>query len=509
MPLLEDTLALARLESLRQRIAVHARLEPFDQEQTRGYMLHRLEVAGANPKCLPEDASAAIHEAARGIAREINTLATEALQQASGAGANAITPEHVTAAVAERRARAIMSGTPALRSSERQTEPTRRVAAAETKTAQAEPGSQPARTEHKAEPAEPTSRPARNMEQEPASRAVPAEPKARPAAAAKAGAQKPGKGGKEPSGKQARAETQPSRREQPAPSEPAERTAKDPEVQDWVSRFKSDGPIQIGSRSGAAMQPLTEFEESLADEDLEAKLAAPEVSPGPRPPAAKRPKSGMVTKPRSGRRRRGWNDPSRLSIAAALVLFGTVAMILIGRSRQADRPNQPPSRTAALTPAKPKPAKVTDEAEKPGKKPRSEAHSSPSRSSDTERERRRTSTTTHEKTTREVAGTSTPVFAPTPRLDLDSAGMPARRYALEVATYINETRAREEMDRLSVLTSLPTRLRSAPDFSGTTYRILVGRFEQRAQAERAAEDLVGRGILNEARIIAVPSTPPR
>jgi len=70
-----NTIQAKGLEQLRQRVIAAYHLEPLDQEQTRGYIEHRLRTAGwdGDPK-FTDAAYADIYKYSGGIPRRINTL---------------------------------------------------------------------------------------------------------------------------------------------------------------------------------------------------------------------------------------------------------------------------------------------------------------------------------------------------------------------------------------------------------------------------------------------------
>ncbi|HKQ57828.1 MAG TPA: SPOR domain-containing protein, partial [Candidatus Eisenbacteria bacterium] len=84
---------------------------------------------------------------------------------------------------------------------------------------------------------------------------------------------------------------------------------------------------------------------------------------------------------------------------------------------------------------------------------------------------------------------------------------PARRasssYDVAVGTYLNEARALAERTRLSENTTFPSRVVTVAEDTNSVYRVVVGPFGDRTAAERAASDLVQRGLVNEARVVAV------
>jgi type II secretory pathway predicted ATPase ExeA len=80
---------------------------------------------------------------------------------------------------------------------------------------------------------------------------------------------------------------------------------------------------------------------------------------------------------------------------------------------------------------------------------------------------------------------------------------PPSRYGIDVGTYLNEERAATERQRLDAATSLASRLLTITEDGVPLYRILVGSFQSREEAERAASDLISRGLVNEARVVAL------
>jgi len=79
-PELRVTLERRELRQLRQRITVRYHLGPIDRSETEAYVLHRLEVAGANGRpTFSRAAVLAIHLHARGVPRLINAVCDTAL----------------------------------------------------------------------------------------------------------------------------------------------------------------------------------------------------------------------------------------------------------------------------------------------------------------------------------------------------------------------------------------------------------------------------------------------
>jgi general secretion pathway protein A len=62
-----------------QRVSLRFHVEPMESEDVRGYVEHRLSVAGAPTPIFADDALASLAERSAGVPRRINTLATQAL----------------------------------------------------------------------------------------------------------------------------------------------------------------------------------------------------------------------------------------------------------------------------------------------------------------------------------------------------------------------------------------------------------------------------------------------
>jgi general secretion pathway protein A len=98
-PELEAKLARPRLRQLGQRIAVRAKLEPLNQEETIAYVHHRLNVAGAqNLNLFTRSALRTVWSASGGIPRLINIVCEQALVNAFGAKKNSVNEKLVVEA---------------------------------------------------------------------------------------------------------------------------------------------------------------------------------------------------------------------------------------------------------------------------------------------------------------------------------------------------------------------------------------------------------------------------
>jgi cell division septation protein DedD len=81
------------------------------------------------------------------------------------------------------------------------------------------------------------------------------------------------------------------------------------------------------------------------------------------------------------------------------------------------------------------------------------------------------------------------------------APVPATTFALSVGTYLNEARAREEQSKLSAGTNFTASVSTVQEDNVSMYRVMMGEFPTRGAAERAASDLISRGLVDEARVI--------
>jgi general secretion pathway protein A len=98
-PELEQKLARSKLHQLGQRIAVRAKLEPLNQEETIAYVHHRLNVAGAqNLNLFTRSALRAVWSSTGGIPRLINIVCEQALVNAFGANRHGVNEKLVVEA---------------------------------------------------------------------------------------------------------------------------------------------------------------------------------------------------------------------------------------------------------------------------------------------------------------------------------------------------------------------------------------------------------------------------
>ncbi len=104
-PELEALLDSPELRQLKQRIALRCQLLPLDEQQTKAYIISRLERAGAKPEVpvFSDEALAAVHEYSRGIPRIINNLCENSMVSAFARQEKPIAAETIAEVAADFR----------------------------------------------------------------------------------------------------------------------------------------------------------------------------------------------------------------------------------------------------------------------------------------------------------------------------------------------------------------------------------------------------------------------
>jgi general secretion pathway protein A len=100
-PELRDLLDRTELRQLAQRITGRYHLEPLSREETRGYVAHRLRVAGAAEEIFTARALDEVHRVASGIPRVVNVTCDRALLGAYTQEIRQVTPALVRRAAGE------------------------------------------------------------------------------------------------------------------------------------------------------------------------------------------------------------------------------------------------------------------------------------------------------------------------------------------------------------------------------------------------------------------------
>jgi general secretion pathway protein A len=100
-PELRQLLQRQDLRQLSQRITARYHLSPLNEEETLGYVRHRLKVAGAQRNPFRRSAMRALYQRSGGVPRLINIIADRSLAGAYAREAENITPRFVHAAASE------------------------------------------------------------------------------------------------------------------------------------------------------------------------------------------------------------------------------------------------------------------------------------------------------------------------------------------------------------------------------------------------------------------------
>lgn len=104
-PELEMVLDSPELRQLKQRVALRCQLQPLDEQQTRAYVLSRLERAGApaEPPIFSDEALSKLFEYSRGIPRIINNLCENSMVNAFAREQRPVPGEMITDVAADFR----------------------------------------------------------------------------------------------------------------------------------------------------------------------------------------------------------------------------------------------------------------------------------------------------------------------------------------------------------------------------------------------------------------------
>jgi general secretion pathway protein A len=115
-PELVELMSRRDLRQVAQRVAARYHLAPLTERETRGYVAHRLSMAGQPASIFDDAALRAVHAAAGGVPRLINVVCDRALL-----GAYATHSERVTRPIVRRAAREVAGETPGVRERRRRT----------------------------------------------------------------------------------------------------------------------------------------------------------------------------------------------------------------------------------------------------------------------------------------------------------------------------------------------------------------------------------------------------
>jgi hypothetical protein len=243
-------------------------------------------------------------------------------------------------------------------------------------------------------------------------------------------------------------------------------------VEDWVGRFIGPDEPRFGSliRGEVARPPHVEPE---AHEKVTEPPAA-EAAPEPEEPTifhGRAPRPG----PRRGHGRRGrssWAVPA----AAALTAIAVVAAVIVLPRLRSKRPAPPAPPAAAEAP-------------------------SPSGTRHHGRHAASTARPAESESGVEVRSSRAPSPAGTPAAD-SIAAAPAQKYSLDVGSYLDFVRAREERDRLAGSVGLPAWVVTGGRDGG--YHVVLGIYRTRARAESAVGVLLDKGLVSGAQVVPLP-----
>ena len=100
-PTLRRMLRLGVLAALDQRIGLRYAMPAMTPAQTADYITHHLKLAGRSDTIFSDDAMTLVHDAARGLPRAVNNIATQALVAAMADRKNIVDEQSARTAVSE------------------------------------------------------------------------------------------------------------------------------------------------------------------------------------------------------------------------------------------------------------------------------------------------------------------------------------------------------------------------------------------------------------------------
>jgi type II secretory pathway predicted ATPase ExeA len=257
----------------------------------------------------------------------------------------------------------------------------------------------------------------------------------------------------------------------------AGRKSEDPDVKAWVSRFVDPTrPLRIGGRAQEGRE-TSRFRREWAMASGQAAPAGgagegPEPGRGkpPRRPAAPGRLPDTLRRANDFLRRQSRSRLGLKLLAAVVAGIGAFQLTRLSQRPDPGRPVPVAPTTAETAPPAP-PTEAASTAAPAG----SARRAAPSRP-------------------RAVA-----------KAESAAPRAPRRRLGIEAGSYINPERARTESAVLAELTGLPVRVVENHEDGIAIYRVVLGSFGSRRRAARAADDLLGRGMLEQARVIVLPA----
>ena len=496
-PELEAHLARHELRQLRQRITVHYRLNPLSPDETLGYIHHHINVAGgAGAVVFPSDTCREIYRLTHGIPREINTLASSALIAAYADSSPNVTMAHIAAVAHEGDFRSVLSS-PSEKPREQASTP---------KTAPAAAPTPP--------PAAAAPEPSPPLELSPT---LPDDP---PLEVEDIAPGVPWLNVEEP-------EPELPRASEPRAPEPEpfviERERGEISKGLLAAMRRSDVPTPAPAPAASPYVQRPLFASPPPPPPMQAPIPLPLQRSGPvqlpqmaQPDLAGLPPRLRERLERELSREEGGAPPYRNWLIAVSVL-ATLGIMLILMQRfgaidvpflrgaagsRASHSGAEHPEGALLTPATQDPTAALIDSLKHEvetvKRPAS-VHTASAPGSGSAPARRVVDLPAGAKAATVPA---TPAHSTTPADS--SATSDAIHYGVGVASFLDADRARIEKDRLTRDTTLPGLVLPYHDAGTTMYRVVLGRWPATADAEQAANALMERGLINEARVVPLP-----
>ena len=486
-PALAARLEEPALAAVNEQVALRLMLAPLNAHDTRRYLLLLPAAAeGGQAPQFSRKACRDIHAASRGLPRDIEAIAAEAARRAARANSSTISPEHVRAAAQALHSRPAAATSPKPAPLPAKSAPASHRAASQ--------GAKSAATS-----SAPTS-PARSAE----SRAVTPAAERPTQTAARA---------TEPAAPKQPVEA----KQEPAASEEEFTPSDDPRVKDWVSRFGGAG-VRIG---GIYMGPVgDEVEEEVPEEqpvkpaervaarpashktrhdepdpslgssadvhevpqpsrgDARALVGAGVAASAPDEPVNWPPPRALPRKgPVLGQRR----SSSLAWPALALLLAIALGAVMLAQRRGLGRPESDTSTAENLATAD-----------------SSVAPAEPARTIKPRRTKAK-ATVAH---TEVVDRPLRPARTAPPALSA-----PGTHYTVMVGSFLKADMVWAEREHLSRLTDYPVWVSRRSIDGVRTYRIILGAFESVEAAETAAQALLQRGLLRDAKVLPLPLAP--
>ena len=543
-PGLEEALSRPGCGALQPRIAARCRLGTLCAEETEDYIRRCVAIAGGDSASVfTSEGCQTVHRLAHGIPREVNLLASEALTLAATAGESAVSASHVSTAALLLGFRSVIKDSRPAEHAEQPVavEPADVALAAETgpgedvapdaglaimrdvslPASSGEPITEPveespaARAESAGAPSASVPPASAGPPVGPASKATPtllAGPEVDAWIARFRGPAGPPRIGSRlampaSSADALKPHTSDAPESQPAPTVPTAQAGVDT---DHAPDVAEEQPAIVAAAAGAPETHGTDVVEAQpACVAATAADGAPEIqavevveqpvrSASPRHTGSRRGPQRQERSPRAGH---AWRIVT--TTVGALLLVATAGLVLVHSSRSLG-PARPAARAAVANPIVKLESTRTAGMAEPRRStipvPRAVAASRPpapvaSASTPASTGPHRAPSPTVTEVRRRAAAPASPPAAAEPR---QAAKPTSRLFGVEVATFMFESRAIAERDRLAALLSRPCRI---VDSGEDGYAVVLGPLSSGEEAERLSADLSERGLVEQARVV--------